>query len=153
MIVGGLAVACAVLLGACSSSSTPTSSAAAPTHSATTHSGAPASASTAVCQHITSLRKSLESLTHTSVSPTSASTITTDLKNIQVQVTALKGMKGSGAFSAQLSQLTTAVDQVKKAASQLSSNPLTAVQSLTKELKNLKTTVQPMIAQMKAACP
>jgi len=156
-IVGGLAVAGAALLAACSSGSSSTSAAAKP-HAAV-HSGSPASSSSkkAACQHITSLRKSLESLTHTTVSPTSAGTITADLANIQSEVSALKGMGGmmggSGAMAAHESQLNASVNQIKKAAGMLSSSPSAAMQSLTTELNKLKAMAPAMISHMKTVCP
>src|SRR6185437_1230056 len=74
---------------------------------------ASASASAAACVHINSLRTSLTSLTHVKVSSASASTLTTDLANIESQLGALKG-QDLGAFSKQADQLMAHLDKIKK---------------------------------------
>jgi hypothetical protein len=105
----------------------------------------------AACVHINSLRTSLTSLTTLTVSPSSASQLTKDLRNIQTQLAALHGMN-LGSFSATASELTAAVDKIKKDAAALATNPTTAVKSLTTDLAALKTKAGPMIAEMKTVC-
>lgn len=113
--------------------------------------GASGTVSAAACVHINSLRTSLTSLTHINVSASSAGTLSKDLANIQAQLTALKG-QNLGGFSTQAKELTAEVNQIKKDAAELSTNPTKAATSLTKELTVVKTKAGPMIAQMKTVC-
>ena len=83
LLAGGL-----MLIDACSSSS---STAAGAPSAAPSLSPTPAKVN---CKNVDSLRASLESLSHTNVSPTSAGTLTKDLKNIQTQLAALKSQRG-----------------------------------------------------------
>jgi uncharacterized phage infection (PIP) family protein YhgE len=155
----------AVLVAGCSTTSSsirasvssspsprPSSSAKASPSSSAPASASPAASKKVPCKEINSLRTSLTSLTHTSISPTSAGTLTKDLKNIQTQLTALKGQAG-GAFSSQAQELTSSVDQIKTASRKLSSDPMGAIRQLTTSLNSLKTKAKPVIAEMNAACP
>jgi len=165
----------AVLVAGCSSStsksnasgatSSPSASAAPSTsaspstsmspHSTMSASGSPApsaSASKIPCKQIDSLRTSVTSLTQTKVTAASAGKLTTDLTNIQTQLTALKAQTG-GAFASQTSELTASIDQIKKAAAGLTTNPTTAVKSLTTAINDLKAKAKPMVAQINAVCP
>jgi hypothetical protein len=145
----------AVLVAGCSTTSTSTSSVSAPASpSMISSSSSPASASSQAipCKQIDSLRTTLMSLTTTKISASSVGQITKDLTTIQADLTALKGQAG-GAFSSQTSQLNASIDQIKKAAAQLSNNPSTATKNLTGAIAALKVKAQPMIAEMKAACP
>jgi hypothetical protein len=150
LLVGGL-----VLVSACSSGG----STAASTHSVKANpaahvsgSAVPAPSATVNCKHIDSLRTSLVSLAHTSVSPGSATTIASDLTNIEKQLAALKSQPG-GAFSSQASQLSASVDQIKKAAASLSAHPIAGARQLTGNLTALKSKAQPMINEMNKLCP
>ncbi len=133
---------------------TPTTTPTTPTTTPTTPTSSPTSTATvsaAACKHVDSLRGSLESLTHVSLSASSASTISADLKNIEAQLTALKGYPQ---FSTAVSQLSSSIDSVKKAASGLSSSPSAAqVQAILRSLGSLKGKAATFEAQMKAACP
>lgn len=120
--------------------------------SSASSSASPAASKKVPCKEINSLRTSLTSLTHTAISPSSAGTLTKDLKNIQTQLTALKGQAG-GQFSSQAQELTTSVNQIKSASKKLSTDPIGAVRQLTTSLNSLKTKAKPAIAEMKAACP
>jgi phage-related minor tail protein len=104
------------------------------------------------CANVNSLRRSLESLSHTSVSPSSAATLTTDLKNVQKQLVALKG-QGGGHFTAMTGDLTASVNQIQQAAGQLATNPTSATKQLTTALAALKTKIPPAIKELNAACP
>lgn len=110
-----------------------------------------ASPSAATCVHINSLRTSLTSLTHTKVTATSAGKLTTDLANIERQMSALKG-QNLGAFSAQEKELTAALDKIHKDAMALSAHPTTASKALSADLSHLKTESGPMITEMKTVC-
>jgi hypothetical protein len=77
--------------------------------------------------------------------------ITGDIKNIQAQLTALKGEPG---LSSQTSQLQASVSQVESAAKTMAASPsVSAAQGVVKALTGLKSTAKPMVGQMKAACP
>lgn len=116
-----------------------------------TNSASPSSSAMvqAACVHINSLRTSLTSLTHISVSPASAKTLAADLANIENQLAALKGQH-TGSFST--TELTAEINKIKKDAAALSTSPTTAVKSLTTDLTTLKTKAGPMIASMKTVC-
>jgi hypothetical protein len=170
------AALCAVgvlLIAACSSSSTTshaaaqskpspktTGSAAAhssasPTHStAATHATSPSPAATQKipCKQADQLRTSLTSLSHTKVSASSASTLSKDLKNVQSDVADLKA-HATGSFATDLNGLSASMDQIKKAAGMLSSNPATAVKDLTAGVASLKAKSGPVIADINASCP
>jgi hypothetical protein len=145
-MIAALLCAGTVLVGACSSNGSPTASAV----SAAT--GSPAGQAKVNCTTVDSLRGSLQSLQHTSVSPSSASTLTTDLTNVQKQVAALK-TQGGGRFSGLASELTASVNKISKAASELATNPATAVKDLTADLTALKGKIKPAIAELNKACP
>jgi hypothetical protein len=143
----------AMLVAACSTTSTSSVSAPpSPSMTSSPSSSASASSEAIPCKQINSLRTTLTSLTTTKISASSSGQITKDLTTIQADVTALKG-KAGGAFSGQISQLNSSINEIKKAAGQLSSNPATAVKNLTAGIAALKVKAQPMIAEMKAACP
>lgn len=115
--------------------------------------GASATASAKVnCANVNSLRRSLESLSHTSVSPSSAGTLAADLKNVQTQLAALKG-QGGGKFSAMTGDMTASVNQIQKAAGELAANPTSATKQLTAALTALKAKIPPVIKELNAACP
>lgn len=110
-------------------------------------------ANASTCKHVTSLRASLEDLTHLQLSANSAAKIRTDLTNVQTQLAALKSQGGS-AFSGQVSSLSTSLNQVEKAAQGLSSNPSAAqIQSVITALSGLKANSKATISQLKAMCP
>ena len=104
------------------------------------------------CANVNSLRRSLESLSHTSVSPSSAAALTADLKNAQTQLAALKG-QGGGHFMAVTNDLTASVNQIQKAAAELATNPTAAINQLTTALTALKGKIPPAIKELNAACP
>ncbi len=143
----------ALMLVGCSSASTSSAKPSAPTSPATSKSAAAAPASSqAPCKEINSLRGSLTSLTKTKISPSSSAQLTSDLKNVQKQLTTLKG-KASGTFKTQLDGMETALNNVKKASGQLTTNPSGAVKSLTTNLTALKAQAGPVITELNTACP
>jgi hypothetical protein len=153
-----LVAGCAVGLAACGSgTSTSGATHTAPPRTASpsatpTHSG-PAMASKATCKHVDSLRGSLETLTHLQLSPSTAGQIRTNLSNIHTQLSELKGQGGS-AFSHQVNQLSNSVNQVKKAAGNLSTPPSAAqVSDVLTALSDLKTQSKTAVAEMEAVCP
>jgi hypothetical protein len=135
-----------VLVGACSSSGSPTASA------VSAGTGSPTGQAKVNCANVDSLRGSLESLSHTSVSPSSASTLTKDLTNVQKQLAALK-TQGGGRFSGMTSDLGASVNQIAKAAGELTTNPAAAVKDLTTALTGLKGKIPAAIAELDKACP
>jgi hypothetical protein len=141
-----------MLVAACGSSGS-TAAGASISHSAAAVAGGSASAPAKVnCANVDSLRRSLESLSHTSLSPSSAGTLTADLKNIQTQLAALKG-HGGRQFSGTTSELTASVNQIQKAAAELEANPTAAITQLTTALTALKGKTPPVIKELNAACP
>jgi hypothetical protein len=113
-----------------------------------------ASGSSAIpCAQITALRSTLTDLSHTSLSPGSASKIAGDLTKAEQQLNALKS-QGGGGFSAQANQLSNALNAIKSDAASLATNPSSANLSLlTDAIDDFKSTAQPVIKEMAAACP
>jgi hypothetical protein len=142
--------------GTTSSGSSASSSAPAPATSASAtkaSAGASGSSSAIPCAQITALRSTLTDLSHTSVSPTSAPRIAVDLGKAEQELGALKS-QGTSAFSAQANQLTSALDVIKTDAAALAKNPSSAnLTKLTGAVNSFKTTAQPLIKEMQAACP
>lgn len=152
LVAGGVAV-----LGACSSTSTSGGSSTPSSTSPTmTHSASPSvsiSVSAATCQHVASLRTSLENLTHLQLNASAATQIRKDLTNIQTQLAAIKA-SGNGALSTQVSSLSNSLSSVEKAAKNLSSPPSASqVTAIVTALSGLKGNSQATIAGMKSACP
>lgn len=151
--VTALVVGSVMLIAACSSSGSTASSTQSVKASPAAHvSGSPAANANVSCKNIDSLRASLMSLSRTSVSPTSATTIAADLTNIEKQLAALKGQPG-GAFSSQAKELSASVDQIKKAAAELSAHPIAGARQLTGDITALKSKAQPAINEMNKLCP
>jgi len=150
--MAALALGGAALVTACSTSTSSSTPSAAPTTSpAMTSPSATTSVSAATCQHAKSLRASLDSLTHLSLSANSATKIRSDLTNVQAQLTALKGQPG---FATLDNQIKSSVDQVTKAANGMSSPPTgTQVQAVITALSGLKAKSSSAVAGLKAACP
>lgn len=141
LLLGG-----AMLITACGSSG----STAEGTPSAATSS--PAGQANVTCAAVDSLRGSLESLSRTSVSPSSQGTLTTDVTNIQKQLAVLRS-QASEKFSSLISELTAFVDQMQKAAAELTTNPTAAAQQASAALSRLKTKLPAAIAALNEACP
>ena len=107
--------------------------------------------SAATCKHVNSLRASLTSLTHVKLSASSAGQITTDLKNIQAQLAALKGTPG---FQAHAQQLNSSLNEVKKAAHGIGTSPSPGqVGSVISALSGLKAQSQSTMSELKTLCP
>lgn len=141
-----------MLVAACSSSGS-TAGGASISKPASAVAGGSGRASAKVnCANVDSLRRSLESLSHTSVSPSSAATLTADLKNVQTQLAALKG-QGGGQLSGVTGELTASLNQIQKAAGELGTNPTAAITQLTTALTALKGKIPPVIKELNAACP
>jgi hypothetical protein len=111
------------------------------------------SAAAAACPHLTSLRASLTSLTHLQLSPTSIGQMGVDLSNIERQMGSLKTFAGSAGEQESV-QLTAALRKVTLAAQAEIGQPtqarLAAVESALTGMKNV---AQPLIGQLKSACP
>lgn len=161
LIVAALTCGGVALIAGCSSSSPsgasgasgankapkpPGTSAASP--GSPTASGKP---NAAACVHINSVRTSLTSLTHITVSAKSASQLAKDLANIDSQLSALKG-QNLGSFSAQASELRAEMSKINKDAAELNTNPAKGAKALTADLTVVRTKAGPMIVQMKKVC-
>ncbi|HET9898864.1 MAG TPA: hypothetical protein VFQ44_28405 [Streptosporangiaceae bacterium] len=153
-----LGVSGALLAAGCGGSSTSASpKPPASPHPATSQPAAqsPASPRASVkvnCKDIDKLRTSLTSLTTTRISPSSAATLTTDIKNIESELKPLKGQAG-GAFAGQANSLMASIDQIKKASTMLNTNPTAAVRQLRTSLVGLKAKAGPIVAEMNMVCP
>jgi phage-related minor tail protein len=145
-MIAALLCAGTILTAACSSNGTPTASA------VSAGTGSPAGQAKVNCANVDSLRGSLQSLSHTSVSPSSAGTLTKDLTNVQKQLGALK-TQGGGRFSGLSRNLNASVNQITNAAGELTTNPAAAVKDLTTALTRLKGKIKPAIAELDKACP
>jgi len=154
MAAAALVAGVVAMLAACSSATSSSSGGTAaprPT-SSSAHSGSPM-ANQGTCQHVDSLRTSLENLTHLQLNASSAGKIRTDLTNIKTQLAAVKS-EGSSAFSSQVSQLSAALKKVEKAATGLSANPsATQVQAIITALGGLKDTSKATVSELNAMCP
>jgi hypothetical protein len=144
--IAALLCAGTMMIGASGSSGSPTASA------VSAGTGSPAGQAHVNCATVDSLRGSLQSLQHTSVSPSAASTLTKDLTNVQKQLAALKTQDG-GRFSGLSGDLSASVNQITKAAGELTTNPAAAVKDLTAALTGLKGKIPPAIAELDKACP
>lgn len=145
LVTGGL-----VLLGACSSN-TSSSGGGATKSPAMTHTASPASAAT--CKHVASLKTSLLSLSHQSLSASAQTKIRKDLTNVQTQLAAIKS-SGNGTLSSQASSLSSSLSQVEKAANNMSSPPTASqVKGVIRALGGLQINAQTAIPAMKKACP
>jgi hypothetical protein len=137
-----------VLMAGCGSatSGAGANSPATPSASATT------SGSALPCGTITSLRLALANLTHVKPSAQASGQIAADLISIKTNVQVLKTT--AAAYDTQAGPLDQAVDRVGSAARMAATHPSSAnVSALGSALGGVKTSVQPMIAEMKAACP
>ncbi len=110
------------------------------------------SAAAIPCALVKRLRTSLTNLTKTGINPTSASKLTTDLKDIQSELVAIKGHV-SGNLANQVSQLNVTITKISTDAKGLTSNPAGAITKLTADLSKLRSTAGPVITEKNAACP
>jgi hypothetical protein len=136
----------------CSTSSTSSPGAPATTKSSAPSTSKSTSTSSLPCDQVKKLRTSLTSLTKTGINPTSASKLTTTLKDLKSELAALKG-QSKGKLSGQLSQLNVTITKITTDAKGLTSNPAGAITKLTADLTKLRSTAGPVIAELNAACP
>jgi hypothetical protein len=151
-VIAVLVLAGPMLIAACGSNGPTAASASGAQPSSAVAGVSPTASAKVNCANVDSLRRSLESLSHTSVSPSSAGTLTADLTNIQTQLAALKG-QGGGRFSGLTSDLTASLNQIQKAAGELATNPTAAITHLTTALGVLKAKIPAVIRELNAACP
>jgi uncharacterized lipoprotein YajG len=136
-----------VLMAGCQ----PTSSSAGANPSASP-SASPAAGPAVPCSAVTSLRTALANLSH--IKPTAAASgqIAADLTAIKTQLEALK--TSAAANVAQDRSLNQAIDRLSVAASAAASHPTSAtIAALATALGDVTTSVQPLIADLNAACP
>lgn len=142
---------CALGLAACGSSGM-AGSAAAPAHSASASPDVSAAAA-ADCPHLTSLRASLTNLSGLHVGPAAAGQLSADIFNIERQMGSLKGL-GAAIGASDSAQLTASLRKVTLAAQAEIGDPTQArLAALQSALTGMKDTAQPMIRQLKSACP
>jgi hypothetical protein len=143
----------ALLVAGCSTSSTSSPGAPAPkTKSSAPSTPKSTSAAEIPCAQVKKLRTTLTDLTKTGINPSSASKLTTELKDIQSELAGLKG-QAHGKFANQVDQLRVTITKISTDAKGLTSNPAGAITKLTSDLSKLRTTATPVIAEINAACP
>ena len=114
--------------------------------------GGSLSGSAVPCAQINSLRSTLSDITHTSVSPASAPRLAADLAKAEQELNALKSQ--AGPFAAQANQLSNALNAIKTSADALAKSPTpTNLSNLATAVNSFKSTAQPLIQEMQAACP
>ncbi len=151
-LIAAVSLAAVGLLAACGSSSTGGTSGPSASPSVAANGSGTFSAGIP-CAQITSLRTSLDKLSHITVSPGSVGQASGDLATVQRELTALKGQAG-GAFSAQASQLSNALSQLSKDAQTLAAHPsVSNLTNMTRAVQKLKATAQPLVKEMQTACP
>lgn len=140
---------CALLLAACGSSGGGMANPA----GAASPVPASGSAAAAACPHLTSLRASLTSLSHLQPGPGSIGQMGVDLSNIERQMGSLKTFGGS-AGAQESAQLTAALRKVTLAAQAEIGQPTQArLAAVGSALTGMKDVAQPLIGQLKSACP
>jgi hypothetical protein len=138
----------AVLLAGCGSSTSGAgaSSSASPSVSST------ASGVALPCGTITSLRLALTNLTRVKPSVQASGQIAADLTSIKTKTQALKST--AAAYGAEAAPLDQAVDRIGSAAKAAADHPSSStVSALGSAIGDVKSSLQPMIAEMKTACP
>jgi hypothetical protein len=105
------------------------------------------------CSEVSSLRASLDNLTHISVNSTSARQLAADLDGIRAQLHGL-GQQVSTTFKSQADELDAALDQLAAQARALAAHPSAAqLDQLGAAVAVLKSMAPPLIAEMKSVCP
>lgn len=104
------------------------------------------------CSNVDSLRDSLQSLSHMTVSASSQGALTKQVTNVQKQATALK-TQGNGRFASLSSELTASVAQFSKAAGEQATNPAGAQTQATTALNELKGKTPAIMTELNKACP
>src|SRR6185437_11670420 len=149
--VAVLGLAGALFAAGCSTTTTSSPGAPAPK----TKTSAPSTSKSAAslpCDQVKKLRTSLTDLTKTGINPTSASKLTTTLKDIKSELMALKG-SATGKLKNQVDQLSKTITKISTDAKGLTSDPAGTITKLTNDLSKLKCTAGPVIAEINAACP
>jgi len=137
-------------------SASATTSPASPTASSVPPAASPGAttANKSTCKHVNALRTSLQDLNQLNLGVSSADKIRADLASIQTHLAAIKHNGASSALSSQLNQLSTSVDNVRKAANGLSTPPTTGqISAIVAALTQLKSQSKTALAAMNAACP
>ncbi len=98
------------------------------------------------------MRTTLTDLTKTGINPTSSGKLTSELKDIQSELAALKG-KAHGKFANQVSQLNVTITKISTDAKGLTSDPAGAITKLTTDLSRLRQKAGPVLSEINAACP
>jgi ABC-type transporter Mla subunit MlaD len=149
-----LSLTSVALVAACGSSNvfgsntSPTPATSAPASNA----GGSVSGSAFPCAQISGLRSTLTDITNTSVSPTSIPRLASDLAKAEQELNTLKNQ--AGPFAAQANQLSNELNSIKSSADSLAKNPTpTNLSNLTSAVNGFKSTAQPLIKEIQAACP
>lgn len=130
----------------------PTTSGAGANPSAAPSISSPAPSPSIPCGAVTSLRTTLTNLANVKPSPDASGQTDADLSSITTQLEALKTWVA--AYAAQDRPLNQAIDRLSLAASAAASDPSSAtIAALAAALGGLNAAVQPIIAEMNAACP
>jgi hypothetical protein len=149
-------IACGLaLLAAAGCGSSSTSSAGTPAGAASSSaSGAssPAPASSALCADAAALRTSLDKLRHVNVGAGMVTEITADLNEVKTALTTLVN-DAHGQWQAQTSSLSSALDKLRTAVSNLAANPgAGAITGVVAALGEVNTAAQNLLAAVNTSC-
>ncbi len=99
------------------------------------------------------MRTALNQLEQVKVSKAQVSVLTVDVKKAQASLAALSSTAGSQ-WTSQISGVTTALDQLRGAATSAASKPsVTAIASVVTAVGGVKTAATALISTVKASCP
>jgi hypothetical protein len=139
-----------VLLAGCASAST---SPGGTSSTATSSSASPSPSSPVLCADVAALRASLDQLVHVKVQSGAANEITSDLQNVKAALTKLVN-DARGQWQAQISALSTALDQLKTAAQDLTASPSgSTVSAVAAALGQVNRAAQDLLAAASTDCP
>jgi hypothetical protein len=148
-------IACGLaLLAAAGCGSSSTSSAGTPAGAASSASGAssPAPASSALCADAAALRASLDKLRHVNVGAGMVTEITADLNEVKTALTTVVN-DAHGQWQAQTSSLSSALDKLRTAVSNLAANPgAGAISGVVAALGEVNTAAQNLLAAVNTSC-
>jgi hypothetical protein len=148
-----LSLTSVTLVGACGSNMLGSSTSSAPaTSPPATNAGGSVSGFAVPCAQISGLRSTLTDITNTSVSPTSVPRLASDLAKAEQELNAVKNQ--AGPFASQANQLSNELNAIKSSADALAKSPTpTNLANLTNAVTSFKSTAQPLIKEIQAACP
>ena len=141
----------ALLAGCTSANTSPGGTSTATSSPSSPAAGSPSSS--VLCADVTAVRAALDQLVHVNVQPGVATEITTDIQNVKAALTKLVN-DAHGKWQAQTSALSSALDQLKTAAQDLTASPgASTVSAVASALGEVKTAAQDLLATAGRDCP